>query len=293
MFFLGFILLGMACLFLNYLAAGLFLKLADDFGKPGTTTSEQMNLSFVNTTHALIIGGLALGIKLAKNIYLRQKENSQLSRQKIVTDLRLEKARIYPRLLYQSLDNLRSGINAGSANASTQVLKVSELLSYILYDNDEKWVSLEKELAMMQHLIDIEQSGRSGHPELRMNVSGDPTRKFIVPMTLFPLLENFFKIMENKTAGITGVNLDLYIKNSDLDLRLAIHKTANYPPVHQWNQVFAAVGQRFETLYPGSYQIKVIDEGQVFIVLLNVILKNSYTVQDHPAGSTDAIYAEA
>ncbi len=275
LFFLGFIALSLFCLFINYHAAGLFLDLADDFGKPGNSFSKRMNLSFINTSHALIIGGLGLGIKLAKNIYLRQKENSLLSRQKIITDLRLEKARIYPRLLNQSLENLRTGINTGSINASTQLLKVSELLSYILYDNEEKWVLLEKELDMIKHLIDIQQDGRQGQPQLHINLSGDPSGKLIVPMTLFPLMENFFKILDDKTTDIDSVSLDLYIKNKDLDLRLAISKTPDQLPVKQWIKVFSNTCQRLEALHPGGCRVKIVNEDKIFIVLLSVMIKSS------------------
>lgn len=293
LFLLCFVLLGLTCLLVNYLTAGLFLNLAADFGKPGTSTSEQMNLSIVNTSHALIIGGLALGIKLAKNIYLRQKENSQLSRQKIITDLRLEKTRIYPRLLYQSLDHLRTDINAGAANASSQLLKVSELLSYILYDPDEKWEFLEKELLMMQYLIDIGQSGKPAHAHLRMNVSGDTAEKFIIPMTLFPLMENFFRIADEQPSNMGAVTLDIYIKTSDLDVRLAIDKTAINFAVHHWTEIFSSSGPRLEALYPGGCQIKIINEKKAFIVVLNVKIKTANREQQHYTTPYNISYAEA
>lgn len=293
LFIPGFITLSLVCLFINYHTSGLFLYFADDFGKPGNSFSKQMNLSFINTSHALIIGGLGLGIKLAKNIYLRQKENSMLSRQKIITDLRLEKARIYPRLLNQSLENLRTGISTGSTDASTHLLKVSELLSYILYDNEEKWVLLEKELDMVRHLIDIEQAGRERQPRLHLNLSGDPSGKLIVPMTLFPLLENFFKILDDKTTDIASVSLDLYIKNKDLDLRLAISKSSDQLPVRKWINVFSNTCQRLEALHPGGCDLKIVNEDTTFIVLLGVMIKTAGNEIGELNQSTQVTYETA
>lgn len=273
-FFLGFILLATACFIINHPACRLFLQLASDFGKPGTTESEQMNLAFINTSHAMILGGLALGIKFAKNIYLQQKENSVLARQKIITDLRLEKTRIYPKLLYQSLDNLRSGISAGSADASAQLLKVSELLSYILYDNNEKWVPLEKEINMMQHLIDIGRTGQSKQADMLVDITGDSTNKYIVPMTLFPLLESCFKLLEDQNHKKAGVHLTLNIKSTELLLQLSLLNVSQNR-ANDWKIFFSATGTRLDALYPEACHLEIKEDPQWKYVLLRVKLKTS------------------
>jgi sensor histidine kinase YesM len=271
--------LGMAILFLciNYFAAGLFLEMAIHF--PGKEKA-LMGLSFINTTHALIIGGLALGIKFAKNWYLRQKENSLLARRKIVTELQLEKARIYPRFLYQSLDNLRKDISTGSPDASTLLLKISDLLSYILYDNNEKWVPLEREVVMMQNLVDIEKSSRAKNFDIKVHISGDTLHKYIVPMTLFQLLENCFKALHDKKITSPQLELDIKIKMHELYVSLAIQGIRDPAHISHWHFVFQTTSQRLDALYPEGCQLKIKEEKNTFTVLLRVALKHKVQLDD-------------
>jgi sensor histidine kinase YesM len=275
-FLLAFILMAISFLVINYFTAGLFLILARDFSEASHTPSVQMGLSFVNTSHAMIIGGLALGIKFAKNWYLRHKENSVLARQKIITELQLEKARIYPRFLFQSLDNLRTRITTGSADASALLLKVSDLLSYILYENNEKWVPLEKELGMMQNLIDIEKTSRAKNLNIEVYVSGEQDNKYIIPMTLFLLLEDCFKALENKRSDRPRINLDIKIKSNELLATLAISKGAKgNNGASNWYHTFQNTSQRLDALYQGNFRLEMKEEKQAFIVLLHVFIKNN------------------
>ncbi len=276
LFFAGFLLLAATCYFINYHATGLFFRLATGFGKPGGSVAGQMNLGLVNTSHAVIIGGLALGIKFAKHIYLQQKENSMLARKKINTDLRLEKTRIYPRLLYQSLDHMRSGIVAGSNDASLQLLKVSELLSYILYDNDEKLVPLDKEITMVQHMIDIGRTGRSADIETKVTVSGDPSHKYIIPMTLFPLLENCFKLMGSRHQAPSGLQLDVSIRTNDLRVQLTLFDTVVAGTTAR-QQFLEATRMRLDPLYPCAYHLQTDQDGHDTVVVLFVEIKNKST----------------
>lgn len=269
-FLLAFMFMATVFLVINYLMAGIFLAMAPDFSQ---SSKAQMGLSFINTSHALIIGGLALGIKFAKNLYLQHKENSVLARRKIITELQLEKARIYPRFLYQSLDNLRAGINSGDPDASALLLKISDLLSYILYDNNEKWVLLEKELGMMQNLIDVEKSSRAKHLNIQVRISGNPDDKYIVPMTLFPLLENCFKALEDKKTNKPLISLDIKIKANDLYVSLVIDESKTN--ISGWRHIFRNTSQRLDALYPEGCRLKMKEEKQSFIVLLRVILKNN------------------
>ena len=272
-FLVAFIFMAAVFLVINYSMAGIFLIMAPGFPHSSET---QMGLSFINTSHALIIGGLALGIKFAKNLYLQHTENSGLARKKIITELQLEKARIYPRFLYQSLDNLRAGINSGAPDASALLLKISDLLSYILYDNNEKWVLLENELDMMQNLIDVEKTSRAKHSNIRVQISGSPDDKYIVPMTLFPLVENCFKALVDKNVNKPQISLDIKIEANDLYLSLVMNesKTGN-TNISDWHHVFRNTSQRLDALYPEGCRLKMKEEKHSFTVLLHVILKSN------------------
>jgi hypothetical protein len=274
-FAMGF--LGMALVFLviNLFAARLFFDLAHYFVKPRTAI---FHLAFINTTHALIIGGISLGIQFTKKWYLRQKENAILARQKVITELQLRKARIYPRFLHQSLDSLRKDINDGSSTASALLLKISDLLSYILYDNNEKWVPLEKELLMMQHLLDIEEAGRIKHLDLRVAISGIAAGKYIVPMTLLQLLEHVFTALDEHKNKIPRLDINIQIRIQDMNVNLAIVGQKDMMAGPDWSKLFYRTGQRLDAIYPGGCQLRLKKERSKVTLLLQVALQHDQAV---------------
>jgi LytS/YehU family sensor histidine kinase len=180
-FILFYLLTGLVCFGVNLFATAAFFNLATSYASLHTDR-EIGGLAFVNTSHAMVISALALGIKFATNWYLQQQENAQLNRQKILTELQLEKARMYPRFLFPSLHRLSEGIVSDSAGAASQILRISDLLSFILYDSKEKWIPLEDELQMTETRIAMESANRSGQLDFEFAVAGDAGSKEIRPI---------------------------------------------------------------------------------------------------------------
>lgn len=251
----GLLFLTAACLFINYHTAGIFLWLADDFGKPAFSAAQKMDLSFINTSHALIIGGLALGIRFAKNLYQQQRENTALTRQKIITELRMEKTRIYPRLLYKSLNNIKSDLLNGSSDNSGQLLKVSELLSYILYDNNEKFVALEKELEMVRQYLDIERSGSKNKSSIALTITGDPQQRFIAPMTLFALLENVFRLLTNDHVR---PEIDILVEDDLMRCRMVVEISNRHKQVEaKWREAVNNIRETLSAINPDHAKVEL------------------------------------
>ncbi len=190
-FFLLAVLIGF---WINVAAAELFFRLADGYVAIHSD-AKSGGLAAVNTSHAVVIAGLALGIKFTKNWYQQYKENGTEQRKKIKTELQLEKARLYPQFLFQSLEKLQNGIKSGSPRASELLLMISDLLSYIVYQSDEKWIALEDELEMVQNRIQVEEV--NGEKKIDVEIIGETTNKQVSPMAIFSFVEDCLKANEN------------------------------------------------------------------------------------------------
>ena len=216
-------------LVINLPATYLFLELARGFviSREGHI---QEGLAMVNTSHAIVISGLGLGIKFTKNWYQQQKENAKLSRQKIAAELQLAKAKVYPRFLFQSLDRLRSDIKAGSDDAPALLLRISDLLSYILYESREPEVPLQFELEMLQKRIEIENASRNGQLIFEFHLVGNPINKQIAPLASFAFFEECIKRLEkenrNKLEVILEVNSDNRLEPRLGDGEVILYKTS-------------------------------------------------------------------
>lgn len=213
----------------------------------------------------------ATAIKLVKRWYLKQKEKERIEKEKLITDLQLMKAQIRPGFLFSSLDQIHELAQKKSSEAPELLLKLSDLLSYLLYECDEPDVSLEKELSMMNEYMDLEKN-RYGHRlELETVIKGDMKNKRIAPLLLLPFIENSFSHC-SKQSEQPWINLEVSIENEMILMKLIngidLSGETSYTP----DKEILTVQKRLELLYPGKHELKMYAEHEIFVVFLKINL---------------------
>jgi hypothetical protein len=79
----------------------------------------------------------AAAIKLLKRWWINQKEKEKLEQEKLVAQLQLLKAQIHPELVFSSLNQISDLTQKKeSKKASVLLLKLADILSYMLYECD-------------------------------------------------------------------------------------------------------------------------------------------------------------
>lgn len=216
MFVLSIFLLVLFDLAVNYFFAGIFLNNIH-YQKPiPPNFLNTLGFSDGNTKWAVTIAIIAIGIKLAKNWHLQQKENLEIIKRKTRTELQIQKARINPAFLFHSLDTIYNKINAGAADSATMVLKLSDLLSYSLYESDTEAVLLDKELTGLRDFIFLEKTRQKN---IDMKVSGDTYGKYIAPV-LLPLMQECISLVEQEEKNNTGIIFHIISKTESLQVKI-------------------------------------------------------------------------
>lgn len=228
-----------------------------------------INIGLLNASKVI---AAAATIKLMKYWWLRQKEKERLERDKINTELQLLKAQIRPDFLFNVLNNIYTYSLVGSPRASEMVLKLSDLLSYILYECDKALVPLEKEIEMIKVYMTLEKIRMADNLEMEIHVKGDTRNKSITPFLLLPFIENSFKHC-NTTTEKCWISLEIKVEENAYLLKLINGLSPEI--VHQpdlYGNGLAKVKRRLELLYPGSHELKITAEEEVFLVLLEIRL---------------------
>lgn len=120
----------------------------------------------------------------------QQKRNLELENKK--SELSFLKSQINPHFLFNNLNNLYSLVYYKSDNALKFVEKLSNLLRYSLYENEEL-VPLEKELKYLNDLIDLESLRYDFEIFVNMNVEEGLGQIKVAPLLFVPFIENAFK----------------------------------------------------------------------------------------------------
>ena len=241
---------------LSYQLAYFFnVRLAFDLPLSRQNAVRQMDFTVSNgLVYPLTVSGFAIGIKMSKNFYLQQKQNELLAKQKIDAEVLLLKSQVHPRFLFHSLNNIYRQMRAGSSQSAGMLLKLSDLLSYILYESDDKAVPLEKELSLLQNYIDLEHAGWGQSLSFTLRNETDPGTIFIAPLILLPVTEYVFEEADKNRSLPLLLTLDISKTKNDCRFFFTVEGEAR-PGNDSFrdNQQLLQVQKRLQVLYPGMH----------------------------------------
>jgi len=215
---------------------------------------------------------LSMTLKFLKDWYADQQSKKDLQKMQLQSELKFLKTQINPHFLFNSLNNLYALTLIKSDLAPQVVLRLSDILRYLLYETGEGKVDLQKELQHLNDFVALEQM-RVGD---RVNVGIDleePSRDYLIePMLFLTLVENAFKhgaqsAMEEGWVKITGKSLvggySLFVENS---------KPIDYQASTHGGIGLENLKKRLNYIYSGAHELIISNDEREYCVTLNIDL---------------------
>ncbi|HEY8401906.1 MAG TPA: histidine kinase [Cytophagaceae bacterium] len=204
--------------------------------------------------------------------YLR-KENEQKERdnEKLNSELGFLRSQINPHFLFNTLNNIYGLAATGSKDTEKAILKLSDLMRYMLEDALVEKVPLAKEIDYLKNFIELQKLRIAQTVEVQFTITGEAGNQMIEPMLLIPFIENAFK------HGISYrvksyIYIDLIIEEHKLSLKV---ENSLAPEPAERDSVSGIglqnVYRRLDLLYPDKYLLN-ISKGESYIVNLEIQL---------------------
>ena len=226
------------------------------------------NISFNKTQHLFIFVSVAF-LSLMLNISNRWK---QAEKEKLNAELSFLKAQINPHFLFNTLNSIYSLAIEKSDDTAAAVVKLSEMMRYVLSEAGNHYVALEKEIAYMHNYVELQQIRFGGSVAVSFMVDGNAAGKKIAPLILIPFVENAFKYGVNAEEDS---NIKIYITVTEKQLELSVANNK----VHTHNTAENNTGLgientkgRLELLYPAAHTLVINDNENYYSVLLTLQL---------------------
>jgi LytS/YehU family sensor histidine kinase len=203
---------------------------------------------------------------------MKQKESEKLESEKITAELQLLKAQIQPAFLFTALKNIYEFSLAASPRAPEMLLKLSDLLSYMLYECDEPLVPLDKEVEMMKGYMALEKIRLNDAIEMELNVKDDLSNKIIAPFLLLPFIENSF-MQSSALTEQAWMNMDISIEGDTFTMKLANGVLPDSNALQAFSEDgLANVKKRLSLMYPQRHELKINQHLEMLTVLLKIQL---------------------
>mgnify|MGYP001597756885 CR=1 FL=1 len=220
---------------------------------------------------------ITMSLKLVKHWYEKERLAKELEKVNTETELKYLKSQINPHFLFNSLNSIYALSLQKSDLAPDLILKLSDILRYLLYDGSEKKVSLAQELKYLKSYLELEKVRHGSRMDLEIEVTGDTDKEEIAPMLLIPFVENSFKhgLGKDMSKGYVKVLVDA--ADGNLKFAIANSKPINGSEVSSKKGYKGGIGlinvkKRLKLLYPNKHTLNVDSSDKEFQVTLNIKL---------------------
>ena len=226
---------------------------------------------FINTIFiTTIFLFLSTVLKFTIDWFLNGRIQRDLENQRLTAELSFLKSQINPHFLFNSLNSIYSLAYQKSDTTPEAILKLSEIMRYMLYECNDNKVELTKELQYLQNYIDLQKIRFGNKAFIDFEVRGEVTNQHIVPLLLISFIENAFK---HGIANDAASPIKLKINLEDGHLYFFIQNKK-----HTHNRDSSGgiglnnVRRRLDLLYPGKYNLEIRDEADTYTCQLSLVL---------------------
>lgn len=231
------------------------------------------NIIFISTAVYLVVV-IVSAFKLLK-LNLKQASNTKALETKILhTQLKVKeqelnylKMQIHPHFLFNTLNTMYGFALKNSDKTPDMILKLSNLLDYLLYQTEKPFVLMSEDIHHIQDYIDLEKMRFNDTLNVRMDVKLESKNTTIAPMLLLPFIENSFK-HGSIVNGVLQIEIQIVASLETVHFRIKNTNSKNIASQHGIG--LENIKKRLELLYANKHELSIDDTADYFDVDLQL-----------------------
>ncbi len=254
----------------------LFNRLAD-FLFPGYYFVAYFSFSEILIVHLifLLLTTLLAMSRAWFKLLESQKRIIVLEKDKKAAELDALKGQVNPHFLFNTLNNLYSLAQQQSGLTAEMILKLSDMMRYVLYDTNSDFVELKDEIRFIENYVNLQKLRTKDPNAVNFTFSDEAGNLKIAPLILIHFVENCFKHGLKGDTENTFVEIDIVVRKG----RLTFHTKNNVGVVDEiennntGGKGLANAQKRLDLIYGEHYQLNINSDTKVFDVHLTINLE--------------------
>jgi hypothetical protein len=221
---------------------------------------------------SLLVAGFNTAIAVTNRWFENEQARKEIEKEHIRSELAFLQSQISPHFFMNTLNNIHSLIEGDSALAQDAVLKLSELMRYLLYESGRGTTTLKKEIDFIKSYVELMELRVDKSIKVKLDLPDNYTNISLPPLLFISFIENAFK---------HGVS---YREPSSLFFSLAqtpghiifnsVNSLSKYKisggSEHHGGLGLENIRKRLEMLYGNEYILRIDKTDHEFIVKLIV-----------------------
>jgi two-component system LytT family sensor kinase len=193
-------------------------------------------------------------------------------------ELKVPKSQINPHFVFNVLNAAYAKILPISEDAAEYLQKASEILRFSLYETNDEFIKLEKELSYLNQYVELESMRNNRRCKIDFVQEGEVRDAHQIPtLLLITLVENAFKYGVHATRHNSYVSIRICIVSDSLEFVIKNSKP-DQPAIKSRNPNttggigLANLNKRLEIYYPDHYLFRKTESEKEFMVTVKIPL---------------------
>ncbi len=231
------------------------------------TFSWRIAALFTNTG-ALLVSAL---YQLLQNRKKEEQRSLEIINRQNEAQLQFLRAQINPHFLFNTLNNIYALAVSRSDKTPEMVLRLSNLLRYVVYDGKAEQVALSGEIEHIRQYIELFQLRSETPADISFTTEGQTHGFMIEPMILIPLVENCLKHCDFDINNQAFVKITLKVGDGKLLFETSNSKSSSDFQKDRVGGVgLENIRKRLSLKYPNEYRFEISDKKDIFEVRLEM-----------------------
>lgn len=228
-------------------------------GVDAMVLSEELIRYFIITafwTGFLLV--FSLLIKLSIDWFQNERTQRHLETEKREMELQFLKSQLNPHFLFNALNNIYSLAYQKSEKTAGAVLKLSEIMRYMIYESNDSKSDLGKEVEYLKSYIELHKLRFKDGGAIHLHINGEIDGQQIVPLILISFIENAFK------HGVANDHDNPIIINLIANQKILHFSVKNKKNKDNYKDKMGGVGltnveRRLQLMYPDRYKLNIVN----------------------------------
>jgi two-component system, LytTR family, sensor kinase len=229
---------------------------------------------------SLMTAGGSTVVKIFSDWAKQLRVHQEMEVRTIQSELSFLKSQINPHFLFNTLNSLYALTLKKSDEAPEIVIKLSEMMRYMLYECNERQVLLSKEIDYIQNYLDLE-ALRHKQMDIQFELQGEAKDLKIAPLIFIAFIENAFKHGANNQISKGFVQIQMVVDGDEVNMYVENSKVEKMPTIeHKRTGGIGLVNvkRRLDILYPKNYNLEIFDAPNTYGVNLWIKLNATPTL---------------
>lgn len=214
--------------------------------------------------------------KLVLEFIKKERIETALRIEKHQNELKFLRSQINPHFLFNALNNLHATAYLNPQKVGDSILKLGEMLRYVIYECSKEKVSLRQEINYIKHYIFFQQQKDKDLKQISIEILGQPLDNYILePMLLIPFVENAFKHSYSQDLTTVEIRFKIHIIENTLHFTAMNTIGTTITTSDDNKTVYSGVGienvlRRLTLSYPEQHKLKYYQANGFYYIELTL-----------------------